>query len=278
MCAFLISQLLTFKQVRTPVDDEGTFLVQLLNWSIRHAKTTMQRECAWHIISAIVNKHASGEKWYLSPARSPDQQYKISERSLTPHFQRFGMMRSPTPLIQMRDVVPSQHGDGYERCGSIFDVVTYHSQISRSLLVRNHPQALPFVSRLFELFSDIEVEWDAARAIGQIGTADKVLTKRNHAVIKVIFSRILSRYGLTSTLQILHSQKYADSILPRIIEGIQNSTGQSKLVDQVGTYCLLYFRTITADHAPCSARRAHQGHTKACLCPRNADSMLIPCG
>jgi DNA repair/transcription protein MET18/MMS19 len=54
-------------------------------------------------------------------------------------------------------------------------------------LVRNHSEALPFVNRLFELFDDAEVGWDAARAIGQAGTVDKVLTKRNHAVIKVLF-------------------------------------------------------------------------------------------
>jgi DNA repair/transcription protein MET18/MMS19 len=61
-------------------------------------------------------------------------------------------------------------------------------QISRALLVRNHPEALPFVNRLFELFDDTEVGWNAARAIGQAGTVDKVLTKRNHAVIKVSLS------------------------------------------------------------------------------------------
>ena len=60
-------------------------------------------------------------------------------------------------------------------------------QISRALLVRNHPEALPFVNRFFELFDDTEVGCDAARAIGQAGTVDKVLTKRNHAVIKVHF-------------------------------------------------------------------------------------------
>jgi DNA repair/transcription protein MET18/MMS19 len=38
----------------------------------------------------------------------------------------------------------------------------------------------------------MDVGWDAARAIGQVGTADNVLTKRNHAVIKVIFSHALS--------------------------------------------------------------------------------------
>ena len=60
-------------------------------------------------------------------------------------------------------------------------------QISRALLVRGHPQALLFVDRLFELFGDADVGWDAARAIGQVGTPDDVLTKRNYAVIKVVF-------------------------------------------------------------------------------------------
>ena len=60
-------------------------------------------------------------------------------------------------------------------------------QISRALLVRNHPEALPFINRLFELFDDPEVGWDAARAIGQACAVDKVLTKRNHAVVKVAF-------------------------------------------------------------------------------------------
>jgi len=78
-------------------------------------------------------------------------------------------------------------------------------------LVRNHTQALPFVNRLFELFGDTEVGWDAARAIGQAGTVDEVLTKRNHAIIKV-----------------LHAQKYASCILPKIIQGIRDSTEQSR--------------------------------------------------
>ena len=44
------------------MDDEGAFLEQLLNWSIRHAKNNMQRECAWHIITAVVNKRALGKR------------------------------------------------------------------------------------------------------------------------------------------------------------------------------------------------------------------------
>jgi hypothetical protein len=42
--------------------DEGTVLVELLNWGIRYAKTRGQRECACHIVAAIVNKHSAGEE------------------------------------------------------------------------------------------------------------------------------------------------------------------------------------------------------------------------
>ena len=44
---------------------------------------------------------------------------------------------------------------------------------------------MSFVDRLFGLFEDEEVSWDAARAVGQIVAADPVLTKKNHAVIRV---------------------------------------------------------------------------------------------
>ena len=40
--------------------DEGAVLVELLNWGIRHAKTSGQQECACHIVAAIVNKHSAG--------------------------------------------------------------------------------------------------------------------------------------------------------------------------------------------------------------------------
>ena len=41
------------------------------------------------------------------------------------------------------------------------------------------------VDRLIELFDDESVSWDAARALGRIPGEDKILTKRNHAIIKV---------------------------------------------------------------------------------------------
>ena len=41
------------------------------------------------------------------------------------------------------------------------------------------------VERLFGLFHDDDVNWDAARAVGRIPATDKYLTKRNHAVLRV---------------------------------------------------------------------------------------------
>lgn len=58
-------------------------------------------------------------------------------------------------------------------------------QISKALLVQNHPDAMRFVDSIFSILGDKQIGWDAAKAIGEIGTADKILTKRNHAIIKV---------------------------------------------------------------------------------------------
>ena len=57
--------------------------------------------------------------------------------------------------------------------------------MAKALQVRNHPSAQRFTDRLIDLFDDVDIGWDAARAIGQIVSTDKVLTKKNHAVIKV---------------------------------------------------------------------------------------------
>jgi DNA repair/transcription protein MET18/MMS19 len=44
---------------------------------------------------------------------------------------------------------------------------------------------MPFSERLYTLFDDSEVAWDAAKALGEIASQDSVLTKANHADIKV---------------------------------------------------------------------------------------------
>lgn len=57
--------------------------------------------------------------------------------------------------------------------------------MTKALLTRGDALAQTFTDRLFTLFDDPDVGWSAARAIGQIVSQDRILTKKNHAVIKV---------------------------------------------------------------------------------------------
>ena len=57
--------------------------------------------------------------------------------------------------------------------------------MTKGLLTRGDALAQSFVDRLFTLFGDAEVGWDAARAIGLLASQDKVLTKKNNATVKV---------------------------------------------------------------------------------------------
>ncbi|KAH8111038.1 ARM repeat-containing protein [Phellopilus nigrolimitatus] len=59
--------------------------------------------------------------------------------------------------------------------------------------------------RIFELFDDSEIGWDAARAVGKIASGgDTVLTKQNHAVIRI-----------------LYAQRYFKAVLPKVMEGLK---------------------------------------------------------
>lgn len=59
-------------------------------------------------------------------------------------------------------------------------------QICRALLLRNHPSALPLIRKLFGLFDDEEINWDAAKAMGTSGSGGgQLLTKRFHATVRV---------------------------------------------------------------------------------------------
>lgn len=41
------------------------------------------------------------------------------------------------------------------------------------------------VERLFTMFTDVDVGWDAAKALGDVGGSPDVLIKKNHAVVRV---------------------------------------------------------------------------------------------
>ena len=113
MGTFLLPHLLTFNQVKIPVTDEGTLLVELLNWGIRHAKTSAQRECALHIVAAIVNKHSAGKEQLFPVAHSlTNRQAKVSTLFSRLRFPRFGTRRLPIHPTDMLGVVLFQHGHG----------------------------------------------------------------------------------------------------------------------------------------------------------------------
>jgi DNA repair/transcription protein MET18/MMS19 len=44
---------------------------------------------------------------------------------------------------------------------------------------------MTFAERLYEAFDDASISWEAAKAIGEIPKADSILTKANHAEVKV---------------------------------------------------------------------------------------------
>ena len=58
-------------------------------------------------------------------------------------------------------------------------------QVVKALLTRGDSRALPLTEKLFDLFSDESIGWDAASSIGRIAAANDILTKSNHAVTKV---------------------------------------------------------------------------------------------
>lgn len=99
--------------------------------------------------------------------------------------------------------------------------------MTKALQVRSHPLAQSFTDRLVNLFDDVDIGWDAARAIGHIVDQDKVLTKKNHAVIRVSTPSRLRGGPWLNSAQFLFAQKFANVMLPRLIEGAKTSSGMS---------------------------------------------------
>ncbi|TRM60732.1 RNAPII transcription regulator C-terminal-domain-containing protein [Schizophyllum amplum] len=155
-------------EVVLPLPDTSVFVTNTIWWSLRSAETDLQRSSAWHICASVVNKRVTD----------------------VPSFLESGLQEFWTAAIESKsaDTTLRQHA------------LKGWAWICRALLVRNHAGAAELVNKLFGLFDDSTVSWDAAKVIGQIGRADTVLTKRNHAVIRI-----------------LYLQKYVNSILPRIM-------------------------------------------------------------
>jgi DNA repair/transcription protein MET18/MMS19 len=63
--------------------------------------------------------------------------------------------------------------------------------VTKGLLVKGHSLSMPFRDALFEAAKDEVIGRTAAKAIGEIVAADGVLTRKNHAIVKVRFVKIL---------------------------------------------------------------------------------------
>ncbi|KAI6041215.1 ARM repeat-containing protein [Pisolithus marmoratus] len=152
-------------------------LANLVTWCSYDSCTASQREAALDILASLVNRHADDIADFLS--------YQLND-----YWSKVVYNRT-IPASDRRNVV---------------------ALWASALLVRSHPSAMAFTDKLFILIDDgDEVGWEAAHALGMLATKDEVLTKRNHAIVKI-----------------LYAQKYLDAVVPRILEAIQTVTGSSR--------------------------------------------------
>jgi len=176
---FTASVIALRKEVAFLIPDESAFLDTILHWSIDDAATSSQREAVFHAVSSVVNKRPDGLNSFLSEKLPELWASQAAESSVSTEKRR--------------------------------KVIAAWAEITRALLVRAHPLSTSFTDKLFELFEDAEVSWDAARALGNIVAPDKALTKRNHAVVKM-----------------LYAQKFFNNVLPRIVEGAKLTGNTSR--------------------------------------------------
>ncbi|PCH36357.1 ARM repeat-containing protein [Wolfiporia cocos MD-104 SS10] len=162
------------KEVKLLVHDETSFLKSLLQWAAKHADNVLQRDAVTHVLAAVINKRAGGLSAFLSETLGEFWTTEVSDLSVSSEKRR--------------------------------QAITMWAWMTKALLVRGDPLAMQNIDRLFTLFDDSEIGWDAARALGQVVSTDRILTKKNHAVIKI-----------------LYAQRYCSAVLPRIIDGARSS-------------------------------------------------------
>ncbi|EMD39279.1 hypothetical protein CERSUDRAFT_82017 [Gelatoporia subvermispora B] len=162
------------KGVPLPVENEASFLGMLLQWTREHADNVLQRDAVSHVLTSVVNRHAEGLASFTSERLEAFWKAEIADNAVTYQSRR--------------------------------QSISLWAWVTKALLVRGDPLAMQHTDKLFELFNDTDVNWDAARALGFIVASDKILTKRNHAVIKM-----------------LYSQRFCNTLLPRIVTGANSS-------------------------------------------------------
>ncbi|KAF8637616.1 hypothetical protein AX17_002685 [Amanita inopinata Kibby_2008] len=157
-------------QVRIPVPDLNQFLHNIFAWGLNSADNDLQRNSAWHIVATIVNKRTEDVSGFLESTLEVFWSTEVQDAS-KPVLHRERAIRAWTWL-------------------------------TKALLVRAHPLSIRFRDALFETFNVENIGWIAAKNIGEIAATDSILTKKNHAIVKF-----------------LYSQRYINQVLPQIVAG-----------------------------------------------------------
>ncbi|KAF9531685.1 RNAPII transcription regulator C-terminal-domain-containing protein [Crepidotus variabilis] len=164
---FSASVIALHKDVTLSLGEEGKFLDAVLKWIIEVADNDLQRNAALHMVAAIVNRRAESLSSFLSQLLESYWETEISNPSSTTDRRKLA--------------------------------IKTWTWISKALLVRKHPQAITFAEKLYDVFGDQDIGWTASKALGEIVSHDPVLTKANHANVKI-----------------LYAQRYVDTVLPKI--------------------------------------------------------------
>ncbi|KAL0067234.1 hypothetical protein AAF712_005804 [Marasmius tenuissimus] len=179
------------KEIVIPVSDLNVFLSDLLDWSLGKAENDYQRESIWKMIAAISNKRVDAD----------------ATAFLSQNLQDFWASKVADTSCQLST---RQHA------------IQAWGWMAKALLIRTHAMSTQFTDRLFELFAEEGINWHAAKTFGDIVSVDKVLTKKNHAVVKI-----------------LHTQRFVDGVLPRLISGAKNPANSHEQFAYLVALCSL---------------------------------------
>ncbi|KAJ7899364.1 ARM repeat-containing protein [Mycena leptocephala] len=150
-------------------------LEAILVQGLAHTDNERQAEAVFRIVGSIVNKHVDELGLFLEHKKTAYWSAQILDQTALPERRR--------------------------------QAIRVWTWLCKALLVRNHPSALEFIHRLFDVFVDSTIGTDAAKAFGDIAASDSVLTKRNGAIVKFLWA-----------------QKFATGILPRLMSGAKDDS------------------------------------------------------
>lgn len=206
-----------YQQNNLGIDNLGEFLSHLLEWSLTVADNELQRMAAVHLASVLVNRKADG----TSDATIVMVFLSLIHLRIDPVLgDTFVAILAegdtrPKPRHRKKEVSCCHMDLGlhFPPLDKMLSHLVNSKQTSKALVVQSHPLALNFSEKLFELFSDPTINWDAAKGVGIIPGHNDILTKAHHAV-----------------LRILYAQKYVKVMLPQTIAGSVDASDTTRQV------------------------------------------------